>query len=262
MTDERDAGDEGLRRDVPTHIYAHDYEYIKKVPWRIGDYGERGIFTEEQKAQLALRFDLTPELVDELSLLVGNNLDADSLTKQVKASKEKSTARGAKRLEDAAKHARKLRHHHSKLNEQLQTLGTDFDPSGRAAGRLEKLRADVAQVDEVLQGLEAQIDALKGIPDSVAARVPDDKGETLDGRRKYVVFSCCYIWRDAGHRVSYTTDPSSVSGSTRKGPLIDFVNAVVRRVTDPPNELSPETIRRHIDDWKITPEEEVHLFDP
>lgn len=262
MTEESGAGDESLGRDVPTHVYLDSAEESQGVPWRIADYDERGIFTEEQKAQLASQFNLTPALVDELSLLVGNNLDAGSIAELLPVSKNKSTKRAAEQLEGAAKHARQLSRHHAELRQKLEHLGTHYDASGRAAGLLETLRADVAQVEEVVNGLEAQIDTLRGIPLGAAVIAPDDKRDARDWRRRYVVFSCCYIWRDAGHRVSYTTDPSSVSGSTRKGPLIDFVNAVVRLVTDPPDELSPETIRREIDEWKETREEEVHLFDP
>jgi len=69
-------------------------------------------------------------------------------------------------------------------------------------------------------------------------------------RREYVVRSCCYVWEDAGRKVTYTTVSHEPGEPQRRGELVEFVNAVVPLVTDPPTTLSVETIRRDIDLFK------------
>ncbi|OSQ54466.1 hypothetical protein MCRY_21140 [Marivita cryptomonadis] len=56
---------------------------------QLTDYAERGIFSSQQKNDLAERHDLPNELVEELSILVGNALDTDSEVPRVRISRSK-----------------------------------------------------------------------------------------------------------------------------------------------------------------------------
>lgn len=58
-------------------------------PFEVKDYAELGIFSSQQKNALAKRHDLAKELVDDLSVLVGNALDDDSEVPRVRISRSK-----------------------------------------------------------------------------------------------------------------------------------------------------------------------------
>lgn len=58
-------------------------------PFEVKDYAERGIFSSQQKNDLAERHGLAKELVDELSVLVGNALDGGSEVPRVRVSRSK-----------------------------------------------------------------------------------------------------------------------------------------------------------------------------
>lgn len=58
-------------------------------PFKLTDYAECGIFSSQEKNDLAERHGLAKELVDELSVLVGNALDDDSEVPRVRISRSK-----------------------------------------------------------------------------------------------------------------------------------------------------------------------------
>lgn len=64
-------------------VKAQDY------PFQVINYAERGVFSSQQKNGLAERHDLPNELVEELSILVGNALDTDSEAPRVRISRSK-----------------------------------------------------------------------------------------------------------------------------------------------------------------------------
>ena len=234
----------------PDKLHIQDDELMRTVPWRLRDYKERGALSDRQKQELGARFDLSAELVDELSLLVGNSLDVDSIVCFMPVSRNKAVARAGKRLGRAASLASRIRHDHAALIDALAPLRTDFDNSGLAEGLLQELRDDLAGIAALVAGLEIRIDQIMAIPNGAAEIAPDDRRRVPDRRRTNVVRSCCYIWADSGRPVSYTTRPDRVRAPQRTGMLIDLVNAVVSMVTDPPATLSVETLRHEIDDFK------------
>lgn len=74
-----------------------------------------------------------------------------------------------------------------------------------------------------------------------------DKRQVHDIRREIVCTGIFNAWEDAGRRLSFTTDPIT---SERGGPLLEFVNAVVECITDPPTRLTGETIKTEIKRYK------------
>lgn len=234
----------------PDKLHIQDDDLMRTVPWRIRDYEERGALSDEQKQDLGNRFALSPALVDELSLLVGNSLDVESIVCLMPVSRDKAVARAGKRLDRAAKRASRMRVEHAALIDALAPLRTDFDNSGLAEGLLQELKDDLSGIAALLAGLEDRIDQIMAIPNGAAEIRPDHQPSIADRRRTNVVRSCCYVWEDSGRPVSYTTRPDRVRAPQRTGMLIDLVNAVVPMVTDPPATLSVETLRHEIDDFK------------
>ncbi len=71
-----------------------------------------------------------------------------------------------------------------------------------------------------------------------------DRRQLRDERRGTVCKFIFEFWSELGRNVSYTTDPIT---SERIGPLISFVNAIIPMITDPPAQLSGESIKFEID---------------
>ncbi|MBY6117437.1 hypothetical protein KUW09_24800 [Mameliella alba] len=79
---------------------------------------------------------------------------------------------------------------------------------------------------------------------------PLDKRKVQDARRLTVVESCCYIWLDAGQRLTFTTRSDKPSSEQRAGPLVDFIQTVIGMITSPSCKISGETLRRDIEQVK------------
>ena len=231
-------------------IYLDGLNDRPKVSWIIRNYQEKGALTDTTKAQIVEQFDLEPELVDELSILVGNSLDEESEVSLAKVTREKAVMRGRKRLEDAARLAKRMKTDKAAIRAHLSRLQPYFDDSGRAAPRLASLQEELTSIHSVLGSLEARIDELAAIENGVAEIEPDDKRNSRDGRREHVVRSCCYIWEDAGRTVSYTSVSYAPPNQQRRGKLVDLIQIVTRNVTNPVTELRVETIRGDIDIFK------------
>ncbi len=231
-------------------IYINGLNEKQTAPWIIRDYQEKGALTDAIKAQIVERFDLEPARVEQLSILIGNSLDEESVVSLTKVSRKKAVKRGRERLEDAARFAKRMRTDHAAIGTNLSQIQTNFDASARVAPLLASLQNDVAALQDAVAGLEKRIDELIKIENGVAEIEPDDKRKARDARREHVVRSCCYIWEDAGRPLSYSSKSSGPIHQRRGGPLVDLVQIVTRAVTDPPSELPPETIRRDIDKFK------------
>lgn len=79
---------------------------------------------------------------------------------------------------------------------------------------------------------------------------PHDKRKVQDVRRVAVIESCCYIWLDAGRRLTFTTCSERLNPDQRSGPLITFIQTVIGMVTAPSCKISGETLRRDIEKVK------------
>lgn len=80
-----------LEEDFADHSVFLSMHGVKTqdYPFKLTDYAECGIFSSQQKNDLAERHGLAKELVDELSVLVGNALDDDSEVPRVRISRSK-----------------------------------------------------------------------------------------------------------------------------------------------------------------------------
>jgi hypothetical protein len=246
---DKDAGKNRSGSGEEPKIYINDDTQKRTAPWIIRDYHENGALTDATKAKIAEQFDLTSGLVEELSILVGNSLDAESMISLARVTRGKATTRGRKRLEEAARLARRMKSDHAAIAAHLSHLQTHFDIDQRAATPLAALQEELAGIRKFLGDLEARVGELSEIEYGIAEIAPDDRRHASDMRRIHVVRSCCYVWEDAGRSVSYTSVSSGPGNQRRRGQLIEFVHVVTRHVTDPPTELPVETIRRDIDQF-------------
>lgn len=127
------------------------------------------------------------------------------------------------------------------------------------AVRVRNLYTHVGMPNPELEHREILDEAEKGIKEAlsfyaIAARddlafytAHPDKRQVYDIRREIVCTGIFNVWEDAGRALSFTTDPIT---SKRGGPLLDFVNAVVEYITDPPTRLSGEAIKTEIKRYK------------
>ncbi len=231
-------------------IFLH-FEAIGSDPrWKIGNYDEKGILSPNEKTILAEQFDLPRNLVDELSIYIGNCLDRESEVNLTRVTRSKALLRGAKSLEQMAKLARRMSRDRADCEAIGHSLSAHFAETKEAGLLLDEIRGDLAQVTYVLNNLERKLEQLIGAPGGAAELVPDDKRKSVDMRRQHVVRSCCYIWVDAGNKVSYTTKSHDPDEPQRSGPLVAFIQTVIGFVTSPTTEVSVETIRRDIDTFK------------
>lgn len=80
-----------LEQDTADHSIFLSMHGVKAqdYPFQVIDCAERGVFSPQQKIGLAERHDLPKQLVEELSILVGNALDTDSEAPRVRISRSK-----------------------------------------------------------------------------------------------------------------------------------------------------------------------------
>jgi hypothetical protein len=201
------------------------------------------VLLPDQIDNLAGRFGFSIIDLDQLSRSIGQSLDPDERPYLVQALPRSV----------AASRARKV------LERALAEVATAWDKVVEARDGLEELyiepcaREPVALLEQVqqrlqqsaadLDTLERDIHALTRSGDCVLVLAPADKRLVKDQRRQWVLRDIFQFWHDHGPKRKYTSDTST---SERSGPLIDFTNAVVAFVTDPPSQLSGNTIVKEL----------------
>jgi hypothetical protein len=217
------------------------------APWRIASYGQDGALSEEDIAELACRFDLPPDVLRTLSRQIGYCLDRDSTVNLVEINRRKAIERAGKVLEDVASRAKRVDADVRAIKDALNSLDTSFAESASDASLLTSAQAHVAHVRHAAAGLQDAIERVIETPGAAADMAPRDKRRVWDKRRQYTVESCCHAWLDARRPLTYTTVSDGSRRGRRHGCLVEFIQAVVGKVTEPPRELSPETLRKDID---------------
>ncbi len=236
-------------------IYPHMDGIRPSAPWRLADYDDRGALSDAVLSKLAQRFDLTEQILRQLSIEVGNSLDTGSHLVLVAVSRD----RAIKRAETSLKVALRWANHETgsaHIREALLPLEAAFAQDATQAAVLCTAKDHSNDDDCSMADLVAAVQRVLHTPGCAADMSPCDKRRVWDKRREYVVQSCCYAWQDAGHPITYTTVSDGSKRDQRHGPLIDLIQMVVGMVTNPSSHLSGETIRKDIDRFK------AHLKDP
>jgi hypothetical protein len=235
-----------LKNDSPPHEdelqvsdpYEHTLfitadRFSSSVHWKVQRYGVDGPLSDEQIGSIAAEFSLGFDDLRKLSGYLGIALHAPQ--NLISISRSIAAARAAKEVQRA--------------RNEIETAITAVNS---AILRLERVQSDSASPDlqqTMVLPLKASLGQLsvarseieKGSkrPDEVLLIAPDDKRRLHDRRREHILRALFHFWADAGRNLTLTTDPLT---SERRGPLIEFVNAVVACVTEPPSTLKAETI--------------------
>ena len=226
-------------------MYRHFDSYKRGPVWPTADYAEQGFFTAEQKDHLASKFDLSAELVSNLSLYVGNTLDEDSLMNLTRVSREKAVNAAEEALRRAVRHARQSEQYRGRVVEVLLGCSTLFADTPADAARLDRAQALARDPESKLGELLEAVDAVLECPGSAAILAPADLRKVYDGRREHIVRSCCYTWMEAGRPLTY-----AMNKGRREGPLFELIWTVMRLVLSDDHRPSDETIRNDIDRFR------------
>jgi hypothetical protein len=217
------------------------------APWKLAAYGDDGALSDADQAALADSFGLEANVVETLSQQLGYCLDTESEVTLVAVNRAKAIHRAQAPLEEAAGLSKRLERDIQKIANLLEGLSDQFKVQKEDAQVLPSAKAHVDAVVKASHGLLASI--VRAI-DTTGAAVdisPLNANHVSDKRRQHVIETCCYAWRDAGRKLTYTTVSDGSKADRHAGPLIDFIQDVTRRVTDPSKELSTNTIKKDID---------------
>ncbi len=133
----------------------------------------------------------------------------------------------------------------------LGSLSTDFAATPKDADLLPQVLNKLETATTLTQDIEDDIKRILETPGAAADMSPHDKRFSSDKRRQYIIESCCHIWKDAGRPLTYTTYSDGRPGGQRQGPLVEFIQSVVKMITKQAQLLSSETIRVDIDDFRV-----------
>ena len=226
------------------------------MPWKLGDYGSRGVFSKDEIAELAKRHGFTRKQIRKLSKHIGFCLDRESVVNLVRVQRSMAEARARKRTKMA--HNAAKRGEFAKAAALIADLVDHFACETRTSSALEEAqRLGAADVIEKKAYVEA-LRELRKTPDAAFEMSPVNASSAWDDRRKHVVWECCYFFLETGRPVTYMPTDDSPHG----GRLADLIQDVVRRVTKNSLTLSPGTIRRDIDMFKNPDPTVFHGDDP
>lgn len=256
MSANADSGLKGNRDVTDTEgdysIYPHMDGIKSSMSWKLGCYGERGALSKDMIGSLAEQFDLPTKLVRELSVFLGNclNNDDDIAINLTEVRRSQAIERGQKHLKQLLRKAKQSSIGPQELRNALGSLSTYFAATPEDGDLLDQVLDKLETATTLTQDVIDDIRHILVTPGAVAEMSPRDKRFLRDKRRQYIVESCCYIWKDAGRPLTYTTYSDGRPGGQRQGPLVNFIQAVVKMITEPGQILSGETIRVDIDDFR------------
>ncbi len=220
-------------------IYPHrDHVTKEAIRFILDDYGDDGVFGEQQISSLAERHELSKEHLRELSQLVGYSLDFDSHANLVKITRSKVQ----RRLNS------------SKLPEPH---GDDLMDASEANALFLSLGLAIFVVEDSLDPERncSPVSAATNPTGEVTfitldkarrALQPDDRRKERDSRRLLVVESCCYVALAAGWSITYTTDSTALKNQ-RGGRLIALVKDVIAMVSLNEHIASVHTLKADIE---------------
>ena len=214
-----------------------------------------------QELKLTSEHDLSPELVSNLSLYVGNTLDTESLMNLNRVSRNKAVKAAEVALRRAVKRVRQDVRYQEKLVEILLTCDALFAESCAAEALLYQAQKLAGDPECNLTELLKATDAVLACPGSAAILAPADLRKVNDGRREHIVRSCCYVWIDEERPLTYTTRPDRLSQEQRAGRLFDLIRAVIEMVLPQGWRPSDETIRKDIDRFRELLKSRPELLD-
>jgi hypothetical protein len=221
-----------------------DGHRVTDAPWRLQAYDRAGPLTTSQIYVLAKRFGLEIASLAKLSKYLGHVLNPSENVHVIPASPSKAK-QAAK--SDVAYARRQLKEMRAKLSAMIDRLSSltfeDHDDESPHSPQYAKMLIDLQDSLESVTQAEATLQSLDGPTSGLVKWEPLDRRELHDRRRNEVLAAIFQFWVDAGRKISFTTDPLT---SKRGGELVSFAQAVCACLTDPPTEITAETIVKQI----------------
>ncbi len=113
------------------------------------------------------------------------------------------------------------------------------NPGTACVEELHQARAVLEHCRRVFEALHARgLSTLPGAP---------DQRKVSDQKRTILCTHIFNLWLELGRPLSFTTDPIS---NERTGQLINLIQDIARRLTDPPSELDGDAIMRELQAFK------------
>lgn len=216
------------------------------VSHRMRQAGFETVLTETEVVDLATRFAFPQDELTALARDLALCLDTDASPLRLELPLEIAAKRGRAALdqtrEDMARAADLL----TRGLVRLDPLTTAYGADAQAAERFARVRTEYEALVRQLEALHRKLTILHSVDDVVQDLSPADRRAVPDLRRKLILWRIFGFWTRHRGKPTITTD--SVDDQ-RKGPLIDFINSLVQRMTDPPAALSGQTIWRDLHEY-------------
>ncbi|SEL92731.1 hypothetical protein SAMN05444413_1231 [Roseivivax marinus] len=259
MTSQRSKSTPGTTDpDTPVDysIYLHIDGISGAMPWRIDDYGDAGALSGTDVREIAERAGLEASLIKELSRRLGYCLDSDTTANLVEVHRATASARGRKLLDDLKRRAERMQTQFSKIADGMGKLEPRFASEDVSNPQLAEAKQLAADLGPGIRRLEQLLSGMEDRPDVAFDMSPLDKRKVVDRRRLDVIMQCCATWEASGRTLAYNTAPQGASGQLA-GPLPDFIQSVVVKLTDPAQELHGGTLRNDLDYCRSRPQQET-----
>lgn len=215
------------------------------VKWKIRDDVDpmTGVLAEEDIERIAASYAIDPALLRALSRKLRGTFSSTFNFSQPELVQGRKEA-GKKRLARANDQIRSAQTKLSEASKQLQDVR--FSDPYAHIGRPNPFETQIDDFESLLASLKELAEFFSIMERSDLARYQGtaDARKVSDVRRMLVCINLFGLWDDLDRKLSFTTDPST---SKRTGLLFEFVNDVVLCLTDPPERLSGEAIKRELD---------------
>lgn len=225
------------------------------VPWKVRPYGdtERVLAAADLDA-LSANHDLDREDLESLAAQLTICLDERRHFRREDLVAPQQQ-RGAHDLDGALAD---LEAGSKRIERALSALnGLHFTHPFAHTGMPNPANAQLAALRDALASLRSAQSWLKQVQKTggVMSRAPADKRKLRDERRRLVCSAILDFWIGSGRSVTYTTNTLT---NEREGPLVRFVNDVVRHLTEPPRALAGEAVKSEIETYRSV----INDFEP
>ena len=215
---------------------------------RFGPRRDEHALTLQQIAQIAEKFHLASEEVEMLSRDLAIALDPRVSPFVLQVPRQVSINRATVKLREVSAQIFTACDLLTNALETAETLNTSQAMDQDDAKKLNDLRQD--HEDDILhiEALHRKYSILAERPDCALDLSPENRRTISDERRKTISFCIFDFWRAQGRPLTMTTDPKA--NNPRRGPLYEFVNAIVVCLNDPGVTLSGHTIFDDVREYK------------
>lgn len=217
------------------------------VPWKIRRYGDaERVLAPADLDAFSANHDLDREDLEALAAQLTICLDERRHFRRedlVAPQQQRGSHDLDGALADLAVGSKRIERALSALN------GLHFNHPYAHTGMPNPANAQLAALGEALVSLRRAQSWLELVRKTggVMSRAPADRRKLRDERRRLVCGAIFEFWIDSGRSVTYTTNPVT---NEREGPLVRFVNDVVRHLTEPPRTLAGEAVKSEIEAWR------------